>query len=230
MNLILNIESATDICAVCLSEGENILAQQEILNTQNHAAQITMLVSKCFEIAKLQLRDLSAVAVSHGPGSYTSLRVGAATAKGICYALDLPLIAVDTLAALAVAVGAQQDELVVPMIDARRMEVYCSVFEANGKKIAPNEPKIIDNQSFRELITANKKLVFCGNGAAKCQPILTHNATRFRTDILCSARHLVPLSNCAFLAQQWEDVAYYAPDYGKAPNITISTKNKMLQS
>lgn len=227
MNLILNIESATDICSICLSEGEKIVAQQEILNTQNHASQITILISKCFEDAKLQLRDLSAVAVSHGPGSYTSLRVGAATAKGICYALNLPLIAVDTLAALALSVGANHDELVVPMIDARRMEVYCSVFDTNGKKIMQNEPKVIDNQSFSNFFETHQKLVFCGNGAAKCESILTNAFSRFRTDVVCSARHLPPLSNRAFLAKQWQDLAYYAPDYGKAPNITISNKNML---
>lgn len=225
MNLILNIESATDICSICLSDGEKILAEQEIVNTQNHASQITILISKCFEIAKLQLRDLSAVAVSHGPGSYTNLRVGAATAKGICYALNLPLIAVDTLAALALAAGANADEWVVPMIDARRMEVYCSVFDNYGKKIVPNEPKVIDNQSFNNFFETNQRLVFCGNGAAKCERVLTNVFSRFRADVVCSARHLPPLSNHAFLARQWQDLAYYAPDYGKAPNITVSTKN-----
>lgn len=228
MSLILNIESTTDICSICLSEGEKIIAQQEIFHTQNHAAQITLLITACLQQANLHLRDLSAVAVSHGPGSYTSLRVGAATAKGICYALDLPLIAVDTLAALAGAAQAQPDELVVPMIDARRMEVYCSIFDAHLNKLQPNEAKIIDNQSFSDLVTTQQRLVFCGNGAAKCQDVLTNNFMRFRTDVLCSARHLTPLSNRAFLSQQWQDVAYYSPDYGKAPNITVSTKNKVL--
>lgn len=228
MSLILNIESATNICSVCVCEGERVLAQQEILNTQNHAAQITLLITACLQEVNLHLRDLSAVALSHGPGSYTSLRVGASTAKGICYALDLPLIAVDTLASLAAATGAATDEWIVPMIDARRMEVYCSVFNAKGEKLQANEAKIIDNQSFSSFIAQGQRLVFCGNGAAKCKNILTSNLMRFESEILCSARHLAPLSNRAFLAQTWQDLAYYAPDYGKAPNITISTKNKIL--
>ncbi len=226
MSLILNIESATDICSIAISRGKNILALREIVGN-SHAEQMTLLINECLQIADVTITDLEAVAISNGPGSYTSLRIGASTAKGICYALDLPLIAIDTLESLAIAAfneAQDEDALYCPMIDARRMEVYTALYKFSRKKGAlenmkPMNPKIIDTDSFSEYLGKNQKIIFCGNGAAKCQQTLQHSNAVF-LPLQCSARYLILLSYEKNLIKDFVDVAYHTPHYLKAPNIT----------
>jgi tRNA threonylcarbamoyladenosine biosynthesis protein TsaB len=180
------------------------------------------LIEKCCESAGIGLGQLDAVAVSAGPGSYTSLRVGASVAKGICYALGLPLIAVGTLEALALAAfQKEQDEeaLYVPMLDARRMEVYCAVYNSQGETIEVAAPKVIDGASFHEYFSNNKKIIFCGPGSTKTRPILSSELAFFSL-ATCSAIHLQPISQVLFLQKKFENLAYFKPEYLKAPNIT----------
>lgn len=230
MSLILNIESATDICSINISRDGAIVAEREIVGN-SHAEKMTLLIQECLEIGKLKMRDLDAVAISNGPGSYTSLRIGASTAKGICYALDIPLIAVDTLESLAMAAYAEVGDdaaLYCPMIDARRMEVYAALYEYSTeyktlKNVEPMNPKIIDGDSYSEYFEKNKKIVFCGNGSSKCEEILQGKNVLFLS-IVNSARYLSYISYRAFVVEKFVNIAYHTPQYLKAPNITISKK------
>ncbi|MFQ5446597.1 MAG: tRNA (adenosine(37)-N6)-threonylcarbamoyltransferase complex dimerization subunit type 1 TsaB [Saprospiraceae bacterium] len=222
MSLILNIETATEVCSVALGKAGEVLSLEEAGEANDHARIITGLVDRCLKTAGFELRDLSAVAVSTGPGSYTSLRVGASTAKGICYALDLPLIKADTLQALAAATLAacrEQKALYCPMIDARRMEVYCALFDAENKSVMQTEARVVGETSFQEYFTSGKTLIFSGNGAAKCREVLKNKRAVF-SDVVCSASHLVALSQDAFVKAQFVDPAYFVPYYQKPPNIT----------
>ena len=226
MSLILNIESATDICSIAISRDDKIVALREIVGN-SHAEQITMLIHECLENGGIKINDLDAVAISNGPGSYTSLRIGASTAKGICYALDLPLIAIDTLESLAMAAFNEANDknaLYCPMIDARRMEVYTALYKFSDEKnvlekIEAMSPKIIEENSFSKYFEKNQKIIFCGNGAPKCQETLRHPNAYF-LPIICSARYLIILSYEKNLKKEFDDVAYHTPQYLKAPNIT----------
>lgn len=225
MPKILNIETATDICSVCLCEDGKILSLQEGEKGFNHASTLTILIQKCLDDAKITLNDLDAVAVSQGPGSYTGLRIGVSVAKGICYALDKPLIAVDTLMALAWACAQENNESThyCAMIDARRMEVYCAVYNEKTLEEQPVSALIIDENSFQESFSKNEKIIFCGNGAEKCKSVIQSPLAQF-SSIICSAKHLRFLSNMYYLQGKFSDVAYFSPLYYKSPNITIPKK------
>ncbi|MCB0578633.1 MAG: tRNA (adenosine(37)-N6)-threonylcarbamoyltransferase complex dimerization subunit type 1 TsaB [Phaeodactylibacter sp.] len=221
MPLILLIETATDICSIGLSRGSRLLSIHQAEAGYQHAGQITLLISRCLEEAGASLAGLDAVALSSGPGSYTSLRVGAATAKGICYSLDKPLIVVDTLQALALAALRQEREeaLYYPMIDARRMEVYTAGFDASNEQIAPPQALVIEKHVFSEQLQAGHRIVLSGNGAEKCRPVLPGGNILY-SPVTCSAAHLLPLALTAFEREKFEDAAYYSPFYLKPPNIT----------
>ena len=227
MPYILNIESATDICSIAISQDDKVLALQETKG--NHASRMTLMMENCLAEAQLQMRDLTAVAVSNGPGSYTSLRVGASVAKGICYALDIPMIAVDTLETLALAAFKavkDLDALYCPMIDARRMEVYTAIFTPNTEGVVLTDPiksLIVEADSFEQFFNQNKRIVFCGNGAAKCQMVVGNEKSIF-FDNICSSVNMIPLSKTYYYKKQFVDIAYYTPQYLKAPNITQAKK------
>lgn len=225
MPLILNIETATEVCSVCLSQNGAALALRESTSGQDHAAQITMMIADCFREAGLELGALDAVAVSDGPGSYTSLRIGLATAKGICYALDKPLIAVSTLQAIAGAASTEipNADIYVPMIDARRMEVYMQAFDHDIHPINEAEAIILHPELFAPWLQAGQSVVCAGNGSDKAQPILARPGVSF-SGARCSALHLIPLSEAAFAKADFADIAYHAPFYLKPPNITIPKK------
>lgn len=221
MHLILHIETATDICSIGLSRGDQLLSIHNAETGYQHAAQITLLIQRCLEEAGVRLIELDAVALSSGPGSYTSLRVGAATAKGICYSLDKPLIAVDTLQSLALASLKQEREeaLYYPMIDARRMEVYTAGFDAANEQIEAPQAVIVDEFTFSEQLRAGHRIVLSGNGAEKCRSVLADKDI-FYSQVACSAAHLLPLALRALEQGAFEDMAYYSPNYLKPPNIT----------
>jgi tRNA threonylcarbamoyladenosine biosynthesis protein TsaB len=227
MSYILNIESATDICSIAISQDDIVLTLQE--SQGNHAAQMTLMIEECLKGAQLQMRDLSAVAVSHGPGSYTSLRVGASVAKGICYALDIPMIAIDTLEALALrAFKTVQDldALYCPMIDARRMEIYTATFKQSTEGVVLVEPLkslVVEENSFDKYFKMNQRIVLCGNGASKCLGLIKNDKAIF-FDNICSSINMIPLSISYYYKQQFVDTAYYTPLYLKPPNITQAKK------
>ena len=228
MASILHIETATDVCSVAVAEEGQVLSfvEERFRHHNDHSKNLTLFIQDCLQKAGKTLHDLKAVAVSRGPGSYSSLRVGTSVAKGICYALDIPLIAIDTLQSLAFA--AQQamplaEALYVPMIDARRMEVYCRIFDDANKALTEAESLVLTEGAFSKYLDEGKTLVFTGNGAHKAQPLFNHPNIRF-ADLQNSARHLVHLAFISYQNQQFEDLAYFAPFYLKPPNITTPRK------
>lgn len=228
MAKILHIETATDVCSIAVSDGLQLLSIQQAEGVRQHAAQITLLIQSVLKQARLSLPEIDAVSVSSGPGSYTSLRVGTSTAKGICYTLDKPLIAVDTLQSLALAsLKAEREEgLYLPMIDARRMEVYTARFDATNERLTEAAPLIVEENTFQEELTKGIPLILSGNGAEKCRQVLPEPGIIY-SPVVCSAAHLVPLALQRYEADQFEDVAYYSPFYLKPPNVTKS-KKKLL--
>ncbi len=219
MPKILCIETATEVCSVAISSQGKLLALEENHDGNAHASQLHNLVQKVLDSAGITLQDLDAVAVSKGPGSYTGLRVGVSTAKGYCYALGIPLIAINTLESLVRAQELGEREqatksLYVPMLDARRMEVYCAVFDSRANMIQETEAKIMDESSFEDLLDENE-IYFLGNGAVKCKNLLTHPNAKFLDNVLCSAKGMVDAAFEAFQAKRFEDTAYFEPFYLK---------------
>ena len=225
MALLLLIETATDICSIGISDGLEVLSLNTAPEGYQHAAQITLLIERCLRETGYALSDLDGLALSSGPGSYTSLRIGTATAKGICYSLDKPLVIVDSLQALALATLQQEREagLYFPLIDARRMEAYTAGFDAANERITETQAIIIEEDTFSEYLRAGHTLVLSGNGAGKCQGVLPQKGILY-SSVVCSAAHLCPLALPAFERGQYADLAYYSPYYLKPPNITTPKK------
>jgi len=220
----LNIETATDIGSVCISKGTEVLTTKDGSTTFSHAKETTLMIEACLAEVGIGMQDLDAIAISSGPGSYTSLRIGTSIAKGICYALDKPLIAINTLESLALAASKlAQGTIYAPMIDARRMEVYTTFYDADMNVVQAMQPLILNEHTFKEELTAQKTIVFAGNGGKKIKKVIDSPQFIF-TDVLCAARHLVSLTAQAFATKQFESVAYFEPDYLKPPNITTPKK------
>lgn len=226
MALILNIESATEICSVCISDGSQILASADLTEKFRHSEKMTLLIEEILKKSKKSLKNIDAVALSSGPGSYTSLRVGASVAKGICYALDKPLISVSTMQALAWGTSQYfksfSSIFYRPVLDARRMEVYTQLFDSEINSLDELKPEIVDGNSFSEELEKGL-VVFVGSGAEKLKPILTHPNARFLS-LNCSAQFLVPTALTNFLNKKYEDFSSYEPLYLKPPNITTPKK------
>jgi tRNA threonylcarbamoyladenosine biosynthesis protein TsaB len=218
--MILQIETATASCSVALTQNGQVLAVKERNERNIHAEVITLFIQEIFALTGKTYIDVDAVAVSSGPGSYTGLRIGVSTAKGLCFALDKPLIAVGTLKAMADGILEHlqlpdgSGTLLCPMIDARRMEVFTAVFDACGQQINPTEAKIIDQNSFTDLLNQHE-IIFFGDGAGKCREILTHPNARIINSFVNSATHLTEQATGKFKAADFEDVAYFEPYYLK---------------
>ena len=230
MARILNIETSTDYCSVSISNDGKCthlrLMQPDNTRKAAHSEMLAVFVKEVLDEAKMKVSDMDAVALSGGPGSYTGLRIGASTSKGLCFSGDIPLISVNTLliiAAMAKAKYNAEYDLIVPMIDARRMEVYTMLTDAHLAKLSDVEAKIIDAESFSE--HKGKKLLFCGNGAPKCKEILANDGFMFMDDIYPSAEFMGELSEAAFRAGKFEDLVYYEPFYLKEFIATTSKKS-----
>lgn len=222
MGLILNIETATTVCSVSLARDGQLLSLKELNGDYTHAENLTLFIEDVMKQADLSLSSLDAIAVSKGPGSYTGLRIGVSTAKGLCYSLNKPLIAVNTLEALCyVLIKIPRSAILTPesylcpMLDARRMEVYCAVYDPSGEEAKATSAEIIDENSFSELL-AKYPVVFFGDGSAKCKAMLSHNKNAsFLENIVPSAESMIDLSEKAFSEKQFENVAYFEPFYLK---------------
>ncbi len=216
MNILL-IESSTAVCSVALSRGGEVIALREIDEANRHAEKLTVFCDEVMKEAGLPFRELDAVAVSKGPGSYTGLRIGVSAAKGICYALGKPLIAIGTPEAMAAGMmdEAAPGDLLCPMIDARRMEVYCALYDHNGQEVKPVAPLVLDENSFAEILQ-EKRILFSGDGMPKAKELLSRfpNAI-FTTSGNPSAKHLAKLAELRAQAKQFEDLAYFEPFYLK---------------
>jgi len=222
MALILNIETATSICSVSLSKNGSTLITRESNEQNSHSSLITIFIEEVIAESVIKLEELDAVAISKGPGSYTGLRIGVSTAKGLCYALDKPLISIGTLQSMADGMAKNsevqkldKDILLCPMIDARRMEVYAALYDISNKEIREVKAEIIDENSFSDYLK-NSKVVFFGDGAAKCKETLSHHGNAiFYDDIFPSSLNMADLAEQKFREKQFEDLAYFEPFYLK---------------
>lgn len=233
MALILIIESSTEVCSVSLLKNGTLLDLKESGEGQNHARLVTVFADDLLRRNHIMPEELKAVAISKGPGSYTGLRIGASTAKGICYAANIPLIAVGTLEAMAKHVALNREKygiptgkpfILCPMIDARRMEVYSMLLDDCGKSLKPISAEVID-ESFLARELAGNTVVFFGNGAAKCEKVIKSPNALFLPKINASAQYMTELVWEAYNNNQFEDVAYFEPFYLKDFVATVSKKN-----
>lgn len=210
---ILNIETSTKNCSVALAKEGNTIFIKEIAEQNfSHSEKLHLFIDEVLKQAGISYKELSAIALSKGPGSYTGLRIGASTAKGLCFALDIPLIALDSLQILALQVT-HKDGLIISMIDARRMEVYTATFDSNHNKISDTQALIIDENSFSQI---TQKTYFIGDGAEKCKPLLQRENLIFLDQIIYpSAQEMSLLSYEKFVAQEFENIAYFEPFYLK---------------
>jgi tRNA threonylcarbamoyladenosine biosynthesis protein TsaB len=226
MITILQIETSTQFCSAALSRNGETIALKEASGQNLHAGSLTLFIDEVMQQRSLKYEDLDAIAVSKGPGSYTGLRIGVSTAKGLCFALDKPLIAIDTLKLMTAGfLEANPDfnDLVCPMIDARRLEVYTALYSPLGDEIVGVSAKIIDDNSFAAELRA-AKITFIGDGAEKCQEIINNSNAQFINDNYNLASNMSGLAYQRFLAGNFEDVAYFEPFYLKDFMITTPKK------
>jgi tRNA threonylcarbamoyladenosine biosynthesis protein TsaB len=249
MSIILSIETSTKACSAAIHQDGNLLSVSELYNEKSSSGMLTTLIKHVVKTASLTLQEVDAIAVAKGPGSYTGLRIGVSTAKGLCFTLEKPLIAINTLEAMAYQLSAGRHSagrhsagrhsavnyklgdsplsiLLCPMLDARRMEVYCAVFNADTIEVLePTQAKIIDETSFSDLLE-NHKIIFYGDGAEKCRSTLEGNlnAVFLNQIIFPSAKSIGALANRAFEQQQFESVADFEPYYLKEFVGTTSKK------
>lgn len=226
MPLILHIETATRNGSVALSKGGECLFSKLSQEGPSHAARLGVFVDEALSYAKEHQLRLDAVAVSCGPGSYTGLRIGVSMAKGLCYALNIPLIFVPTLKILAQALVGKTQAYICPMIDARRMEVYTQMFDAQGNALSEVQAMIVDENSFSEL-PQDQAVIICGDGAAKCLPVIKKAALSLE-DVVLQASLMIAPALAAYQAKSFEDVAYCEPFYLKEFQATIPTKLQQI--
>lgn len=230
MSYILNIETATEVCSVAVSKDNEIIFYKEETKGPSHAVLLGVFVNDAMSEMRARNIQLDAVAVSCGPGSYTGLRIGVSEAKGLCYGLRIPLIAINTLKIMAQGVleneDIQENSILCPMIDARRMEVYDLLLNKDLEELRPTSADIIDESSFSDILK-DKKIVFFGNGAAKCKDVLPKGNAIFIDGIYPKASDMVRLANEAFIKQEFVDVAYFEPFYLKE-FVATTPRNKVL--
>lgn len=214
MALILNLETSTKNCSVSIAQnGEQLALCELTTDGYQHAERLHQFIQWAIEGCDYTLNDLDAVAVGKGPGSYTGLRIGVSAAKGICFALGIPLLSMNSLDILAHCDKKEDFDLIIPMTDARRKEVYTKTFDANLNEITPTEAKILDDNSFQEY--ADENILFVGDGAEKAQEILNLPKAKFYTEVLPSAKIMGSAMEQKFQQKQFEDVAYFEPFYLK---------------
>jgi len=233
MSIILIIETSTEICSIALAQNNHVLDIIESKDGQNHARLVTVFADTLLRRNKLVISDINAVAVSKGPGSYTGLRIGVSTAKGICFANNIPLIAIGTLESMTSHVSSNllkykisetRPTLFCPMIDARRMEVFSMVIGQSGEIVKPISANIIQDSFMADEL--NKyQVVFYGNGSEKCKNVITSNNAIFINNVEASAAHMAEQAYVAFQGNKFENLAYFEPFYLKDFIATVSKKN-----
>jgi tRNA threonylcarbamoyladenosine biosynthesis protein TsaB len=214
MAWILNLETASVNCSVSLFNKELLISSREDRSQEyTHGEKLHLFIEEVLEEAGITPNDLKAIAVSKGPGSYTGLRIGVSAAKGLCFALGIPLISISTLLIMTRALPDIQG-LRIPMLDARRMEVYSAVYDSNYQLIREIRAEILNDQSFQDYLNSSK-VHLIGSGAAKCKELLTDPVFCFYPDILPSSKEMGSLAYSAFSEERFEDVAYFEPYYLK---------------
>ena len=233
MATILHIETSTDVCSVAVSEDGQVIFDQEDHSGPNHAERLGTMVDEALSFTDNHAIPFDAVAVSCGPGSYTGLRIGVSMAKGVCYGRNLKLIAVPTLELLCVPVLLreipEENALLCPMLDARRMEVYAGIYNRALKPVRPIQADIVDGDTYKAYLDEHP-VYFFGNGALKCQDAIRHPNAHFIENINPIAKWMLPLAEKRFLNEQFEDVAYFVPFYlkdfvAKKPKDLLKIKN-----
>jgi tRNA threonylcarbamoyladenosine biosynthesis protein TsaB len=232
--MIICLETATNLCSVALCSNERVVSLRESQDIKSHASLITVFIDEILKEQGLMVSDLKAIAVSRGPGSYTGLRIGVSAAKGIAYALSIPLIGIDTTLSMFTGFkgkgGLETEDtgnlLFCPMLDARRMEVYCAIYDYSGSNIKKISAEIITEESFMN-IPESKKIIFFGNGAEKCREVIKRKNASFIADFNVSAAHMLIPAYQAFKEHDFEDIAYFEPFYLK-DFITSKPRNSIL--
>lgn len=218
MSTILHIETSTDVCSVAVSEDSQVIFHQEDYSGPNHAERLGTMVDEALSFTDNHAIPFDAVAVSCGPGSYTGLRIGVSMAKGICYGRDLKLIAVPTLELLCVPILLreipEEDALLCPMLDARRMEVYAGIYDRGLRTVRDIRADIVDENTYKEYLDKHP-VYFFGNGAKKCISTINHPNAHLIDGIEPLAKWMQPLAEKRYLNEQFEDVAYFVPYYLK---------------
>ena len=229
MSCILNIETSTNVCSVALSQDGVCLYEDVNMEGPSHAQVLAGYVKNAVSFADSHAIPIDAIAISKGPGSYTGLRIGVSEAKGVAYGRDAKLLSVPTLKLLTVPIllgheEPPEDALLCPMIDARRMEVYCALYDRALNEIVQTQALVIDSDSFKEYLD-KQPIYFMGNGADKCVETIQHPNAHFIKNIVPRAKNMIPLAEMAMAKEQFEDVAYFEPFYLKE---FVATKSKKL--
>jgi tRNA threonylcarbamoyladenosine biosynthesis protein TsaB len=226
MAILLHIETATPVCSIALGIDGNCVSYKELVKENSHSSLVTVMIDELLKEQGLTTAQLNAVAISYGPGSYTGLRIGTSVAKGMCYALDIPLIAISTLKSMAWGMrqtyGGDQNTLYCPMIDARRMEVYASIVNAGLVSVLDDSAVILDEHSFEALLQ-NKTIVFAGDGSIKAKTVIT-NDNAFFIETQASSCWMCELAANAYREQAFADTAYFTPFYLKEFQTTVPRK------
>lgn len=229
MSCILNIETSTNVCSVALSQDGVCLYEDVNMEGPSHAQVLAGYVKNAVSFADSHAIPIDAIAISKGPGSYTGLRIGASEAKGVAYGRDAKLLSVPTLKLLTVPIllgheELPEDALLCPMIDARRMEVYCALYDRALNEVVQTQALVIDSDSFKDYLD-KQPIYFMGNGADKCVETIQHPNAHFIKNIVPRAKNMIPLAEMAMAKEQFEDVAYFEPFYLKE---FVATKSKKL--
>lgn len=229
MSCILNIETSTNVCSVALSQDGVCLYEDVNMEGPSHAQVLAGYVKNAVSFADSHAIPIDAIAISKGPGSYTGLRIGVSEAKGVAYGRDAKLLSVPTLKLLTVPIllgheELPEDALLCPMIDARRMEVYCALYDRALNEVVQTQALVIDSDSFKEYLD-KQPIYFMGNGADKCVETIQHPNAHFIKNIVPRAKNMIPLAEMAMSKEQFEDVAYFEPFYLKE---FVATKSKKL--
>ena len=216
MGLILSLETSTPVCALAIHEKGELLMEPTLHLEKSHSRELPVQARQMMETTGFTFHDLAAVAVAAGPGSYTGLRIGTSFAKGICYANNIPLIGIGSLASMALKVHnmAGDDAMYMAMMDARRMEVYMEVFNGSMEPILPARPVLLEEFDFDALLEAGKCYIF-GDGSNKARDLITHPNARFIANIHPGANEMGILAWKRYEGGSWDDVAYFEPDYLK---------------
>lgn len=224
MATILHLETATTNCSVSIAkDGEMLVLKENNAANYSHSEQLHVFIKEALEEASLLFTDLDAVAISKGPGSYTGLRIGVSSAKGLCFSLDIPLISVPTLQSMAHQVDVKPGELAIPVLDARRMEVYSCVYDDVYKDVRETRAEIIDEDSFAEYASASKVYII-GSGAEKIRGALEHPNFIFDESLVPSAKDMIRIAFEKYQSNEFEDVAYFEPYYLK--DFVLQQKKK----
>ncbi|MBS3775728.1 MAG: tRNA (adenosine(37)-N6)-threonylcarbamoyltransferase complex dimerization subunit type 1 TsaB [Bacteroidales bacterium] len=233
MALILHIETTTHVCSVALTRDGQLVSERENKQGRSHASLLSYFIGKILSETRLAPGSLDAISISEGPGSYTGLRIGVSTAKGLCYGADIPLLAVNTLRSLTQGLFARlkgegrqpgENSIYVPMLEARRMEVYSAIIDSNNQFFRGVKAEVINENSFGRWL--EKYIVyFFGNGSEKCREIIRHPNARFIEGVDLSAKHMASLAEEKYSNREFEDLAYFEPFYLKDFIATIPRKN-----